>query len=137
MLGAEFSTEGGEIKFYSDNKGNLKKIMVVLGYETGRLDEEYYINNYRLIFVFKNNVEYNSPIYFTQKERPYGAEAFDYNKGRHQEDRYYFNGSKMIRWVNHLNKQVRPDSSEFKAAESELLDSFQKYKEMRMRRISK
>ena len=101
------STEGGELKKFYDGD-NLRKAILVLYGETGKSITEYYFANGRLFFAYERIEEYNKPIY---------ENGTKVNKV--EENRYYFNNLRLIRWIN-SGKMI--NNSLYPAKEKELLD---------------
>ena len=81
------STEGGELKSYYD--GNvLKKSVLTLFGEMGKSIREYYFAGEQVFFCYERNAEYDKPGYNK-----------DMRIKKVEENRYYFNREKLIRWV--------------------------------------
>ncbi|MTI20726.1 hypothetical protein E1176_06810 [Fulvivirga sp. RKSG066] len=97
----EESTDGATIKKYYDNDELVKVRIEYLG-ETGKLYREFYIDNLQLLFVFDQEFKYNMPYYMdAKKANEMGFdEAYDPNKTKKHEHRYYFYNNKLIRWIN-------------------------------------
>lgn len=91
------STEGGELKNYYDGD-ELKKSVLSLFGEMGKSIQEYYFAGEQVFFCFERNTEYDKPIYNN-----------DMRIKKIEENRYYFNGEKMIRWVGASGKIVPSD----------------------------
>ena len=109
------STEGGELKAYRGNKGEVRKIEMTYYGETGMIYEEYYFIEEELIFAFTQRHEYNRPIYWDKKyaEKYEDSEYFDPEKTQINEDRFYFKEYDMIRWID-ANQDLRDEKdSEF------------------------
>lgn len=116
----ERSTEGGEVTLYFDHT-QLKKIKEVHFGETGKAIFEYYFDNQGLVFIFKQIHHYNAPI--TQFEADEDIPAFDPNKSRIEENRYYFCQGKMIEWLDENKRPVPPNSKRYINKQNELLTS--------------
>jgi hypothetical protein len=81
------STEGGKIKKYYEDK-SLRKAQLIFFGERGRVMIEYYFLNREIFFSFKRNYYYNIPMY----EK--GSKV-----SKIEEERFYFNNQKLIRWI--------------------------------------
>lgn len=81
------STEGGEVKSYY-NGNELKKSVLTLYGEMGKSVKEYYFADKQVFFCYERHAEYDKPI--TQKDK---------RIKKVEENRYYFNKEKLIRWV--------------------------------------
>jgi hypothetical protein len=108
------SAEGGELTAYF-SESNLEKLSAKFFGETGKAVEEYYFAENRLIFVLRVESHYTKPMSGVVKNKT--------------EQRFYFAGGKLIRWLNPDNKDVTGDAA---AAERqrELLASAKKYSTM-------
>ena len=116
----ERSTEGGEVTLYFDHT-QLKKIKEVHFGETGKAIFEYYFDDQGLVFIFEQIHDYNAPI--TQFEADEDIPAFDPNKSRIEENRYYFCQGKMIEWLDENKRPVTPNSKRYIDKQNELLNS--------------
>ena len=114
------STEGGEVSLYF-NHAQLKKIKEVHFGETGKVIFEYYFDDQGLVFIFEQIHDYNAPI--TQFEADEDIPAFDPNKSRIEENRYYFCQGKMIEWLDENKRPVTPNSKRYIDKQNELLNS--------------
>jgi hypothetical protein len=118
-----YSTEGGRANAYVDAEGYIQMLQVELYGESGKMSAQYYYRHASLIFVYYVFHRYNVPYYMTpEKAKKIGSEAFDHKKTKIEEDRYYFDGGKMIRWLNKEDKEVDIKSAEFKDAEKKVMD---------------
>ena len=89
------STEGGQlIRFYEGK--SLRKVKTIFYGETGKAMTEYYFLNNSIIFSFKRTYYYDMPIY---------EKGSKVNKV--EEERFYFNKLKLIRWVGPNGKTVK------------------------------
>ena len=95
------SAEGGEAKFYYENK-QLKKIVTRLYGETFQSLTEYYLLNGQLSFVFEKTLRYNRPFYYdtTAMKENNDTEAFDPKKSGVMEDRSYFENGKLLHQIS-------------------------------------
>ena len=81
------STEGGEVKSYYDGN-ELKKSVLTLYGEMGKSVKEYYFSGKQIFFCYERHTEYDKPVTYK-----------DMRIKRVEENRYYFNNEKLIRWV--------------------------------------
>ena len=95
------STEGGIMKAYYD-KDQLVLLHCEFYGETGNFKEDYYYNEDKLFFVFSVVSNYSAPIY-SEEEIKVSVE----------ENRYYFAGDKIIRYLDKDKKKVDKNSEEF------------------------
>jgi len=102
-----FSTEGGSLIYYLDND-EVKKIHVIYFGETGKMLGDYYLHKEHLIFAHTKKIDYNEP---------FGKIAHT------QENIYYFNNHKMIKWVNADGVAISYDSPEFEKEQQSVLKS--------------
>ena len=104
------STEGGQATAYY-NKGELQLIEVEWFGETGRKSIDYYFNGVTLIFASKKEFTYNRPIYWDKKKAKEmdDNEIHDPKKTRMEENSYYFEEKKLLRWLNNNKKSVPLD----------------------------
>ena len=95
------STEGGEAKYYFQNK-NLKKIITHHFGETFQKLTEYYLKDEKLSFVFEKSYKYNRPVYYdsSAKEENNDIEKFDFEESEIIEERSYFNNGKLLHQLN-------------------------------------
>ena len=100
------STEGGDIKKYYDST-ELKKAILTLYGESGKMIVEYYFSNNNLIFAFEKNESYDKLIYQGKVKVVSTIE-----------NRFYFDKKKLIRWVQ--DKKIK-DKSLYPAREQEIL----------------
>jgi hypothetical protein len=91
------STEGGELKSYYDGD-ELKKSVLTLFGEMGRCVREYYFAGGQVFFCYERNTEYDKPIYMK-----------DMRIKKIEENRYYFNKEKLVRWVGASGQIVPSD----------------------------
>lgn len=83
----DMSAEGGEVTGYYD-KNSLKKIHAVFYGETGRAEENYYLNNKGLFFVFRKEIFYDKPMYLKGSKIKSTVET-----------RYYIHSNKVIKSI--------------------------------------
>ena len=123
------STEGGTITAYISKK-QFKKIKVEYLFETGKYNAEFYFHDNILFFVYTKRTYYNAPIYLTKVDaegEAQGVEAFDPKKSSFQENRYYFNNKKLIRWIDKKRKQIDPNSKVAKDKEVDIKKELKEY----------
>ncbi len=88
-----------ELEGWSD-AGGLRKILMQVPGEDGGGSEEYYLEDGKLLFVFRH----------------YRGTHPDTGKANAMiEDRFYFNDGKMFKWVAAGKKTISPDEGDFKA----------------------
>lgn len=90
---ADMSAEGGEVTGYYD-KNILKKIHAVFYGETGRAEEDYYLNSKGLFFVFRKDIFYDKPMYLKGSKIKSAVET-----------RYYIHSNKVVKSI------VKPSTS--------------------------
>jgi hypothetical protein len=108
------SAEGGELTAYFKG-ATLRKLSARFFGETGKALEEYYFVGNELIFVLRADTRYTKPNSGVVKNKT--------------EQRFYFAGGKLIRWLNPDNKDVTSDPSK-PERERELLSAAKKYSAM-------
>jgi hypothetical protein len=104
------STEGGLIKLYVSEGETVMMHCEFYG-EGGNLMEEFYFWNGQLYFVYTVQELYDRPIYME------GSQVSEKN-----ENRYYFDNGKMIRWLDEKKQKVNITSEAFIKAEKEMLN---------------
>ncbi len=119
-----YSTDGGELKAYYE-QNDLKKIIVLYYGETGKVAIDYYFKNNNVFFIFRQDYRYNSPYYVTEPDTSIGLEAFDYNKTKIIENRFYISNNKLIRWLDSDKKKVDKKSKEFLNKQVELIEDIE------------
>jgi hypothetical protein len=101
-----FSLEGGELVAYFDGPKIMKIVASHFG-EGGKVVEEYYYWDDQLIFIYRKDSAYDKP----------GSGKVVHTS----ENRFYFSGDRLIRWVDENKKQVASGSSEYLEKEKEYL----------------
>ena len=102
------STEGGEMRKYFEGKELRKTVIEVFG-ETGKWLTEYYYVHGELFFCYSADTKYTKSI------------AVEGNRIRAvEQNRYYFEHGKMIRWINPAGKIV--SAIRYSKKTKELLD---------------
>jgi hypothetical protein len=91
------STEGGELKNYYDGD-ELKKSVLTLFGEMGKSIREYYFAGEQVFFCYERNTEYDKPGY-----------SKDMHIKKIEENKYYFDKEKLIRWLGPSGKIVPSD----------------------------
>lgn len=107
-----FSTEGGELTAYFDGPAVMKIAATYYG-ESGRAGEEYYYQDGKLIFVYRKDFTYDKPL-----------------SGRvvkTEENRFYFQNDRLIKWIDENGKEVRAGGSEHKYKQDEYLATSNKF----------
>ena len=94
------TTEGGEVKLYLDTE--IRKISAVHYGETGKINEEYYFLDNRLIFYYSVEEKYKRPISITSKVEI----------SKKIENKYYFDKNLLIKYICKPIKQM--DNEEMK-----------------------
>jgi hypothetical protein len=87
------STEGGYMKAYHVD-GEIVMLHCAFYGESGNLKEDYYYDNGKLFFVYTIAEKYNLPAYMEDAK----VETVE-------ENRYYINDDKLIRWLVDINKK--------------------------------
>ena len=123
----EESTDGGIVKYYSQN-GIVKKIIVEHYGESWNGLTEYYIKNGKVYFIFDKTEKYNVPYYVNadwyKRENVKVGEVFDNKKSKISEKRYYFDENmKLIRYVGE-NKKIDENVQKLKEIEKEVLTEY-------------
>ena len=105
---ASFSSEGGALvaSFRGDT---LMKIVATFYGESGEATEEYYYWDDQLIFVYRVDSDY---------DRPLSRKVV-----RTVEDRFYFDGGKLIRRIDEHTKLVNPGDGTFQDKQKEYLQN--------------
>ena len=103
-----FSTEGGELAAYFDGASVVKIVANHQG-ETGRSLEEFYYRGGELIFVFYRRETYDAPM--------------SGRVSKTAEERFYFAGGRLIRWLDNRGRAVARGRGEYREAQARYLDS--------------
>ncbi|MDK2978222.1 MAG: hypothetical protein PWP52_936 [Bacteroidales bacterium] len=119
----DYSTEGGYVSIFSDNE-QIRKAKTTFYGETGKAITEYYFWDNKVFFIFRQNYRYNSPIYITEDTEE-GFEAYDENKTKIYEDRYYFLNETLVRWIDENNEKVDRQSSSFNEKQKAILEDIE------------
>ncbi len=112
------STDGADISKYYDGKECVKIRMEYYG-ETGKLFREYYVKDDKLLFVFDQEYRYNMPYYMDSVRASQSGfnQWFDPEKTKLSESRYYFENSKLIRWIDPTGQHVSDDTDDWNEKE--------------------
>ena len=109
-----FSAEGGELVAYFEGASVVKMAATHLG-ETGRWLEEFYYRGGELVFVFSRRETYDAPM--------------SGKVSRRAEERFYFAGGRLIRWLDSRGRAVAPGRGEYREAQARYLDSSRRFVE--------
>ena len=105
-----YSAEGGELVAYFHGPSIMKMVATFYG-EMGRAMEEYYYWNGKLIFVLRQELRYDKPLSGKVVSK--------------KENRFYFAGDRLVRWIDENGKQTEPTAS----AENQYLKSSKEFSE--------
>jgi hypothetical protein len=105
------STEGGELTAHLKD-ASIRKLSAKFFGETGKALQEYYFWDNQLIFVLRVESHYTKPMSGVVKTKT--------------EERFYFAGGSLIRWLDAQNKDVTA-SAEKPVRERDLLADAKKY----------
>lgn len=108
------SAEGGELRAWFRDRSVAKLSATFFG-ETGKATEEYYFWDSELIFVFRVESRYTKPLSGVVKSKT--------------EERLYFAGGKLIRWLG-PDKKPHTMAGDAEKRGQELLASAKKYSAM-------
>ena len=111
----DFAVESGYMKVYRDPKGNVRKLVQVLGHEIGRLSREYYLDNEEPRFVYEKLERYRHRL---------GESDEDSTVVGTEENRYYFAHGSLIRWVDEDKRRIPKTDHKFKEKQKEVLEYF-------------
>lgn len=109
-----FSLEGGDLVAYLEGPAVVKMVANHYG-EGGKSYEEYYYRQGKLIFVFRRDSRY---------DRPMSGKVV-----RTEENRFYFENDRLIRWLSEKGKQVTSDAPEYPQKQDEILQDSSKFLE--------
>ena len=128
---SEQSTDGGVVKYFSQN-GIVKKIVVEHFGESWNSLTEYYVKNGKVYFIFDKAEKYNVPYYVDSKwykeNKLKNGEVFDKRKSKFSEQRYYFDeNEKLIRYIGE-NKKVVENGQKLKEIEKDILNEYYRIK---------
>lgn len=99
-----FSLEGGDLVAYFDGPAVVKIVANHYG-EGGKATEEYYYSKGKLIFVYRKDYHYDKPM--------------SGKVVRSEENRFYFDKDRLIRWINEAGKEVSAGSTEYQQKQDE------------------
>ena len=128
---SEQSTDGGIVKYFSQN-GIVKKIVVEHFGESWNSLTEYYVKNGKVYFIFDKSEKYNVPYYVDSKwykeNKLKNGEVFDKRKSKFSEQRYYFDeNEKLIRYIGE-NKKIVENGQKLKEIEKDILNEYYRIK---------
>ena len=109
------SAEGGTLVAHLDGK-SVRKVVATHYGETGRAIEEYYYWDDQLIFVLRKEFHYTRPL--SGKVRSIA------------ENRFYFDGGRLIRWLDQKRKTVRPEETGYGEQQEQLLNDARRFADM-------
>ena len=109
-----FSAEGGELVAYFEGSSVVKLAATHLG-ETGRSSEEFYYRDGELIFVFYRRETYDAPM--------------SGKVSKTAEERFYFSGGRLIRWLDSRGRVVAQGRGDYREAQARYLDSSRRFVE--------
>jgi len=104
------STEAGQLITLKDTNRNTRKLIATYYGESGKLINEYYLKNNKLIFYLTRQFAYNRPIYWDMNKAKENndSEVFDISKSKVIENRYYFDSNeKLILFIDKDKKNIR------------------------------
>jgi len=104
------STEAGQLITLKDTNKNTRKLIATYYGESGKLINEYYLKNNKLIFYLTRQFVYNRPIYWDMNKAKENndSEVFDISKSKVIENRYYFDSNeKLILFIDKDKKNIR------------------------------
>jgi hypothetical protein len=107
-----FSAEGGELVAYFDGASVVKVAATHLG-ETGRSSEEFYYRGGELVFIFHRRETYDAPL--------------SGRVSKTAEERFYFAGGRLIRWLDSRGRSVAPGRDEYREAQARYLDGSRRF----------
>jgi hypothetical protein len=109
-----FSLEGGKLVAYFDGPAIVKIVATYYG-ESGRSLEEYYYANEKLIFVFRKEFRYDTPMS--------GKVVHTY------ESRFYFANDRLIEWLNSQGRPAPNGIADYQQKQAEYLETSRKFVE--------
>jgi hypothetical protein len=104
--------EGGDIVSYL-YRDSVKLIIDTDYGEMGKQRTEYYYDKNEIIFIYSVHYKYQVPMYDS---------SFQMSKSVLEENRFYFNNHKMIKWIDENKKDIPVNSTEFKESAAAQLD---------------
>ncbi|MCX6164800.1 MAG: hypothetical protein NTU73_08090 [Ignavibacteriae bacterium] len=121
----EETTEGGEMLVYYD-KAEIRKLTINEFGEMFKQIREYYLLNNKLSFAYYKLYKYNRPITWdsiAMKENK-DDQVWDFNKSTLKEQRFYFDNSEMLQWINENNLKENKSTLPFKDKAIEVMKEF-------------
>lgn len=121
----EETTEGGEMLVYYD-KAEIKKLTINEFGEMFKQIREYYLLNEKLSFAYFKLYKYNRPINWdsTAMKENKDDQVWDFNKSIIEEQRFYFDSSEMLQWINKNNLKEKNSTQSFKEKAIEVMKEF-------------
>lgn len=120
------SSEGGEMIVYRDSNNRIRLIQNELYGEMGRSSEEYYYKDNQVFFVLRVLQRYNRPMYLRdippQQLKELGIEDVEFRITK-QEDRFYFQDGKMLKWLDTDKKSIPPANKDYIKLQIEVRES--------------
>ncbi len=116
------SLEGAEMDAFYQGQ----ELQLVIVHHFGEMYQtftEYYYEQGKAFFVYQRSFQYNRPMYWDSITAKANQDTvvFNFYKSRLEENRYYFNNGKLIRWINEFKKEVPPGTEDYKREEKEVL----------------
>ena len=121
----EETTEGGEMLVYY-NGTEIKKLTVNEFGEIFKQIREYYLLNGNLSFAYFKLYKYNRPINWdsTAMKENKDDQVWDFEKSKIEEQRFYFDNSEMLQWINENNLKEKNSTQPFKDKANEVMKEF-------------
>jgi hypothetical protein len=107
------STEGGKLKAFQDS-GQTVLIQADYYGEMGHKSEQYYLCKEILYFAYWVEEQYDKPIF-----------EEDFKVLSKNENRYYFNNNKMIRWLDNTKTKQNKNTALYEISEKIVLNECQ------------
>ena len=122
------STEGGEARYYYQNK-NLKKIIHYQFGETYKAVTEYYLKKEKAVFIYELLYRYNRPITWdsiVMKENKDDDQVWDLKKVKRYEKRNYFYNNQLIKQIITTPESTREVTTNLNDQRNIILAGFSK-----------
>jgi len=130
---SDLPLRGGQGKAYWDYKKDIEMITVEFNDKSGKVIQEYYYWNGTLMFVYEDRRK-NIPHVSPKKGTEIKNRSLTSQEKQIEENFYYFDNGKMIKWVDKTKKEIDIKGGKFKKAEREIINSsnklISKFKEM-------
>jgi len=127
------STEAGQLIILKDTNGNTRKLIATYYGESGKIINEYYLRNNKLIFYLTRQFVYNRPIYWDMNKAKENNdyEVFDISKSKIIENRYYFDSNeKLILFIDKDKKNIQA-TVQLEKFETDILEEYKTLKNKR------